>query len=148
VNLTPASERAVASIGALRDGLQALAERHMAEADVYHVGSALAVKCNEVARSFGDGEASAPEPAGDLSSRTQQGGPAEGMALLHDLRELAVRAHGAQIDVLIVQQGAMAARDKELVMAAQAATAEIGRVDKWLTTRIKETAPQAIASLP
>jgi hypothetical protein len=133
---------------ALRDGLQTLAEQHIAEADVYHVGSALAVKCNEVAGSFGDGEASTPTPAGDLSARTQQGGSGEGMALLHDLRRLAVEAQGAQIDVLIVQQGAMAARDRELVMAAQAATAEISRVDKWLTTRIKEAAPQALAALP
>jgi hypothetical protein len=115
---------------------------------VYHVGASLAVKCNEVARSFGDGEAPAPKPAGDLSSRTQQGSTGEGMALLHDLRELAVEAHGAQIDVLIVQQGAMAARNQDLLTAAQAAVAEIARVDKWLTTRIKETAPQALAALP
>ena len=148
MNVTPATERAVASLEKLRDGLQSLAERHVAEADVYHVGSRLALRCGEVARGFGDGEASEPTPAGNLSARTQQSGPAEGMALLHDLRELAVEAHGAQIDVLIVQQGAMAARDRELMMAAKAATAEIGRVDKWLQTRIKETAPQALAALP
>jgi hypothetical protein len=147
VNLGPASARAVASLEALRDGLQALAKRHIAEADVYHVGSSLAVRCNEVARSIGDGEASAPEPADDLSSRAQQGDPAEGMELVHDLRRLAVDAHGAQIDVLILHQGAMAARDQALVMAAKAATAEIARVDKWLTARIKESAPQAIASM-
>jgi hypothetical protein len=148
MNVTPATERAVASLEKLRDGLQGLAERHVAEADVYHIGSRLALRCNEVARGFGDGEAAAPTPTGNVSGRTQQGGPAEGMALLHDLRELALGAHGAQIDMLIVQQGAMAARDKELVMAAKAATAEIGRVDKWLQTRIKETAPQALAALP
>ena len=146
MNVAPATKRAVASLEALRDGLQSLAEHHIAESDVYHVGSSLAVKCNEVARSFGDGEAPAPKtppahPSGGES-------PTAGMDLLQDLRRLAMDAHGTQIDVLIVQQGAMAARDRELMMAAKAATAEIGRVDKWLQTRIKEAAPQALAALP
>jgi len=147
MNVTPARERALSSLATLRDGLQSLAERHIAESDVYHVGSRLALRCNEVARGLGDGEALAPPPGGP-SSRPHEGGPAEGMALLRDLRELAVDAHGAQIDVLIVHQGAMAARDRELVMAAKAATAEIGRVDKWLQSRIKEAAPQVLAELP
>jgi hypothetical protein len=145
VNVAPATERAVASLEALRDGLRDLAERHAAEADIYHVGSALAVRCNDAARSFGDGKSPTPEPQPGHASGEDE--PPAGLALLQDLRELAVDAHGAEIDVLIVQQGAMAARDKELVMAAKAATAEVGRVDKWLQTRIKETAPQALASL-
>lgn len=147
MNMAPAKARAVASLEALRDGLQALAERHVSEADVYHVGSSLAVKVNEIARSFGI-DRPAPEPGADASFWTQQGFEADGMALLQDLRRIAVEAHGAHIDVLIVQQGAMAARDQALMVAAQAAASEIGRVDKWLTTRIKEAAPQALAALP
>jgi hypothetical protein len=146
MNLGPAREHARASLEDLRDGLQHLAARHAAEADVYHVGLGLAARCNEAARSFGDGKPGAPEPRPGHTPGEDE--PPAGLALLEDLRKLAVEAHGAQIDVLIVQQGAMAARDREMVMAAKAAAAEIGRVDKWLQTRIKEAAPQALAALP
>ena len=146
MNLTPPRDHAKSSLEDLRDGLQHLAARHAAESDVYHVGLRLADRCNDVARSFGDGKPAALEPAPGHAPDEDE--PPAGLALLEDLRRLAVQAHGAQIDVLIVQQGAMAARDKEMVMAAQAATAEVGRVDKWLQTRIKETAPQALAALP
>ncbi len=146
MNLKPACEHAASSLADLRDGLQHLAERHAAEADVYHVGLGLAVRCNDAARAFGDGKPATPEPPPGHAPGEDD--PAAGLALLGDLRKLAVQAHGAQIDMLIVQQGAMAARDREMVMAAKAATAEIGRVDKWLQTRIKETAPQALAGLP
>jgi hypothetical protein len=146
VNLKPAREHAKDSLEDLRDGLRHLAERHAAEADVYHVGLGLADRCNDAARSFGDGTPATPEPQPGHAPGENE--PPAGLALLEDLRKLAVEAHGAQIDVLIVHQGAMAARDQEMVMAAKAATAEIGRMEKWLQTRIKETAPQALAALP
>jgi len=146
MNLTPARAHAKESLEDLRDGLQHLAQRHAAEADVYHVGLGLAVRCNDAARSFGDGTPATPEPQPGHAPGEDE--PPAGPALLEDLRTLAVAAHGAQIDVLIVQQGAMAARDRELLMAAKAAAAEVGRVDKWLQTRIKEAAPQALAALP
>jgi hypothetical protein len=67
-----------------------------------------------------------------------------GMLLLRDLRDLFVEASGVEMDWTIVRQGAMAARDEPLVLAATVGLEETRRVLRWLTTRVKEASPQIL----
>jgi hypothetical protein len=68
------------------------------------------------------------------------------MLLLRDLRELYLGAQGTLIAWVIVRQGAMAARDKELLDVAKKCQPETDLQVKWLLTRIKTTAPQVLMS--
>jgi hypothetical protein len=49
-------------------------------------------------------------------------------------------------DWTMLRQAALAARDRELLDAATACHGETLVQIKWLTTRIKEAAPQALAT--
>jgi hypothetical protein len=140
--------------------LQAIAERHAADHAFYHVGMMLADRCRATAGTLapfaeqyeqhidGDGN----EPLSEVGNRVRRSaatlaGRAEqpGLLLLRDIRHLAMEAHGAQMDWTILHQGASVARDQPLVDAATVGQDEMKRVVTWLTTRIKETAPQVLA---
>ena len=69
-----------------------------------------------------------------------------GPALLLDLRQVSVETHGVGVDWTIVRQWAMASRDEELLHLAAAGLDEVSRVGAWIKTRIKEAAPQIVAS--
>jgi hypothetical protein len=156
------------AIGHLHDGvtdlaedLAAIAERHAADQDVYHQGRLLAGRALGLAdmlRPFleryeqhvpdeaeaGDGWDSFAEKVrrglSQMTGRTATVGP----LLLRDLRDLEIASHACVTDWVIVNQGAMAARDKELVELCALGQDETRRVQKWLTTRIKESAPQIL----
>lgn len=146
----------------LASDLSAIAERHATEHDVYHVGHALADRCEQLAaglvpfaeaygqrvregdgpdglKAFGERVRRATAAAVGRSERT-------GLLLLRDLRELYVEAQEAEIDWTIVHQGALVARDPDLVLTCLTGMAETERVVRWLKTRIKESAPQVLAT--
>jgi hypothetical protein len=56
-----------------------------------------------------------------------------------------VRVQEAWIHATVVRQAALAKRDREALAAADAWLEEAARQAKWLKTRIKTTAPQALA---
>jgi hypothetical protein len=159
VKVGHAIELAHSSTIDLSEHLRAVAERHASDHAVYHVGGLLAGRCREVAdllqpfaERYRQELDDPPHPFGELLERTRRAtaivtGRAEetGMLLLRDLRELATEAHGAQMDWTILRQGASVARDQPLVDAATVGQDEMRRVEAWLTTRIKETAPQVLA---
>ncbi len=145
----------------LAEELEAIAERHATDHAVYHVGTMLADRCRATARTLapfadryqqriddGDGNGQLSELGDRLrrSAATLAGRVDEvGLILLRDLRHLAMEAHGAQMDWTILHQGAAVARDQPLVDVATVGQDEMKRVVAWLTTRIKETAPQVLA---
>jgi hypothetical protein len=161
VKLGPALARLHEATTDLRDDLLTIAERHAADHDVYHVGRRLAErqaglaeplasfveKYGEVpADGDGDGWATFLEklrgPVSSLTGRSSKFGP----LLLRDLRELELSAHACVTEWTIARQGAMAARDQALMDLCTLGVDESGRVERWLTTRIKETAPQVLMS--
>jgi hypothetical protein len=145
----------------LADDLAAIAERHASDQDVYHQGRLLAGRSLGLAdmlRPFLERyEQRTPEANGDsgwdsfaeklrrgMAQLTGREAQIAGPLLLRDLRDLEVASHACLTDWVIVHQGAMAARDKELVDLCKLGQDETRRVEKWLTTRIKESAPQVL----
>ncbi|MFB4315305.1 hypothetical protein [Actinomadura sp. 21ATH] len=142
--------------------LRRLAERHAAEHDVYHLGLTLAEQCGEhverlapFAGRYGAAERDTADTAGPpglldafrratarLAGRSED----EGVLLLRDLRDLYLAAQEAEIAWVILGQAAQAARDRELLDTTDACHERAETRAKWLRTRIKVTAPQALAT--
>lgn len=147
----------------LARGLRAAGERHAAEHDLYHLSHTLAKQCAEhierlspFAERYGasseDGRVA--ESAGVLESLRRKSaellGRSEsaGLLLLRDLRDLYLTAQAAEIAWVILSQAAKAVRDRELLDTVSSCHQEAETRGKWLRTRIKETAPQVLASGP
>ncbi|MCK7624386.1 hypothetical protein MUU72_14955 [Streptomyces sp. RS10V-4] len=71
--------------------------------------------------------------------------PTPGLALLHDLCLLHEKAQAASIHWVVLGQVAQALRDRELLESGTACHDETLTQIKWITTRIKDVAPQAVA---
>jgi hypothetical protein len=137
-----------------------VAERHAAEHDVHQLCTTLARQCHDhaerlrpLADRYGQELPEADPPAPDqglLAGLRRKGSeltgrqPPAGVLLLHDLRRLYLMAQECQIDWEMVGQGAKAARDKELLATVTDCMERTDVQVRWLTTRIKEAAPQTL----
>jgi hypothetical protein len=137
-----------------------IGERHATEHDIYHTTHALAKQCE------GQAAALAPHAAHHGGESDVEEGPKEsllaglrrataalvgrspltGMLLLRDLRQLHLAIEESAMLWVIVGQGAFAARDAELLALVEKSREEITHQLMWVTTRIKETAPQVLAA--
>ena len=148
-------EGAVKAAGEAEDKLARrlliLGERHKADHDVFHLtrtlGRLAASHADELLGRDGD----TPDHGGPLhalrekaSELTGSREPA-GALLLRDLTELYLTAEEASIRLVIAAQGAQATRDAELLGRITRIHTETLRTVKWLTTRIKQTAPSVLA---
>lgn len=139
--------------------LERAGERHRAEHDVHHLSATLAGISRahvEALAPFGErygvevdgsGGASAVlaavrEKASELSGRR----PEAGLLLLRDLRELFLLASDASLGWTVLGQAAQAARDEDLLEVVSECHPDTLRQLKWVTTRIKQAAPQALTS--
>lgn len=161
MKIGPALEHLHASERDLAQDLRGVAERHATDHAVYHVGNMLADRCEELANGLAPflTDYGQEEPDDDdggvvraFAERVRRStaellGRSEktGLLLLRDLRDLYARSQETLIDWTIVRQGALAARDQALDITCQTGMQETERVARWLKTRIKETAPQALA---
>jgi len=131
-----------------------VAERHAGDPDVFHLCQMLAEQCRSQAerlqplaeRSGSSDPSGAPadsvtaarsEP---MDSRSDQ----PGLVLLSDLNLLYLLAQECWIDATIVRQAAQAKRDRELLETVDSCLEKTTVQSKWLKTRIKATAPQAL----
>jgi hypothetical protein len=145
----------------LGDELEKLADRHAEEADLHYTGRRLARGCTEhlaalqsaAARDGATVAGSQPSgPVGgigtDLPADSTAVAEAEvaGLALLADLRRTYLAAHEAEILWTTLLQGAKAERDRALIDVVEAAQEHAGRCAKWLRTRIKAAAAQALVA--
>lgn len=109
-----------------------IAKEHEDEPDVVHLCSLFAdeaeTQANRLAALAGDHGDSGGEP----------------LAFLDDLLALYLDVQKAWIHATILRQSALAKRDPQTLAAADSFLLEAGRQAKWLTTRIKTTAPQAL----
>ncbi len=139
--------------------LRTVGERHATEPDLYHLGHTIAASCAEHVsrlRPFAARYGAHPDGDGDGSrlletvrrkgSELPRHNEPAGLLLLRDLRELYLAAQDSELAWVVLLQAARAARDAALVDVATACHEEADGCGRWLRTRIKQAAPQVLAT--
>jgi hypothetical protein len=132
----------------LGESFQQVADGHADEPDVFHLCHSLAKQCAEhdkrlrpvIARY---GEQSDDEPDrfhADALAETRSGP----VGLLRDLQDLYVLASFVDITWTVLGQAAQGVRDQDLLAVVRSCDTDTRRQLRWLTTRIKQAAPQAL----
>ena len=67
-----------------------------------------------------------------------------GLGLLRDLHDLYLMATECEVTWALVGQAAQGARDRDLLEVVQRCDGEVAAQLKWLRTRMKQAAPQAL----
>jgi hypothetical protein len=135
------------------------ADRNQAEHDIYHQCLAFASRCDHRAERIAKHAAQAEDrsnlsPAsgrGHVLGRLRPAAVADpfadrGLQLLAGLRSMHAAATQGEITWVMLGQGAQAARDPELLKLFRHCHHESEMEVKWLLTRIKTAAPQALTS--
>ena len=123
-------------------------QAYAAEPDVFHICENVARDCDEHAARlspFADryGEDAPDEPDrlhAELFSGTRSGP----IGLLRDLHDLYLMAAQCDMAWTLVGQAAQGARDQELLAVVRRCEGETATQMKWLRTRMKQAAPQAL----
>ncbi len=132
----------------LAEAFREVAEGHKQEVDVFHLGQNLARECDahaERLKPFVEryGE-DAPEEPDRLHSEIFHGARSGGLGLLRDLQDLYLMAAECDITWTLVGQAAQGLRDDDLLQVVQQCEQETAIQLKWLRTRMKQAAPQAL----
>jgi hypothetical protein len=128
-----------------------VAAGHGAEPDVHFLCLTLAAQCDAhqrllqpVVERYGE------ETSGNEPERLHAQGLAETrsgpVGLLRDLQDLYLLASFVDITWTMVKQAASALRDEELVSVVAQCDTETSTQLKWLQTRMKQAAPQALVA--
>jgi hypothetical protein len=132
----------------LADAFREVAAAHSDEADVEHLCSKLAGECEDhasrlepFAERYGE---DAPNEPDRLHSELFRGPRSGGLGLLRDLHDLYLMATECDMAWTLVGQAAQGARDRELLAVVARCEGETATQLKWLRTRMKEAAPQAL----
>ncbi|WP_030798536.1 hypothetical protein [Streptomyces sp. NRRL S-337] len=140
----------------------AVAERHAADHGTYYPCHTLAAQCDahaEQIRGWGGryGAALHPPVHSDLLTAARDALRHEGsellgrrtesgLLLLRDLRRLYVKAEATYINWIMLGQAARALRDQDLLTALGPLQQQTRTQATWITTRIKEAAPQILVA--
>jgi hypothetical protein len=132
----------------LADAFRQVGEGHSAEADVFHICAKLAKQCDahaEQLQPFAEryGE-DAPDEPDRLHSELFRGTRSGGLGLLRDLHDLYLMACECDMAWTMVGQAAQGVRDGELLEVVVQFEGETATQLKWLRTRMKQAAPQAL----
>jgi hypothetical protein len=121
---------------------------HADEADVFHLCEKLAKQCDAhaerlapFAQRYGE---DAPDEPDRLYSELFRGTRSGGLGLLRDLHDLYLMACECDMAWTLVGQAARGLRDQDLVEVVQGCESETAIQLKWLRTRMKQAAPQAL----
>jgi hypothetical protein len=119
-------------------------ERHADDHDVYHQCASFAKQAESHVATL----AAARERYGRRGGASSQVEAREGdeLGLLAVLRTLFLAAEEVSITWVMADQAAQAARDAELLAVVHECHGEVELQVKWLTTRIKVAAPQALVT--
>jgi hypothetical protein len=133
---------------ALADAFREVAGAHADEADVHHLCGRLAEQCDAhagrlqpFAARYGEEENDEPER---LHSELFKGPPDGPLALLRDLHDLYLMASECDVVWTLIGQAGQGARDDELQQVVQRCEGETAIQLRWLLTRMKQAAPQAL----
>jgi hypothetical protein len=130
----------------LADKYRKVGERHAAEHDVFHICHTLASQCAARADRVADVLASGAEPAARRNPSEAVGRPTgAGEPLLIDLRQLYMLTADCEAQWLIVGQGAKASREAALIDLSSTSCEEVVGQMRWIKTKLKLAAPQAVA---
>jgi hypothetical protein len=132
----------------LAEGFRKIGEGHKQEVDIFHTADTLAEQCEahvEKLRPFCEkyGKEGLAEPDRlyhELFTETRSGG----LGLLRDLQDLYLMVHACDIAWTMVGQAAQGTRDTELLEVVNACEGQTATQIKWLRTRMKQAAPQAL----
>ncbi|RII17924.1 hypothetical protein DSC45_13550 [Streptomyces sp. YIM 130001] len=138
-------EHAERTLGA---AFASVAEAREAESDIAVLAERMAGQCTAHAarlrpavERYGKHDDEEPER---LRVSEFSGERAGGLGLLRDLHDLYVLAHFVDITWTVVQQTAQGLRDEMLLDIVAECQDETAQQVRWLTTRIKAAAPQAL----
>jgi hypothetical protein len=132
----------------LAAGFRDVADGHREEADVHQLCRKLAGWCDAhaerlepfVAR-YGE---EAPDEPDRLYSEIFRGTRQGGLGLLRDLHDLYLMAAECDVAWTLVGQAAQGLRDRDLLEVVEACEGETATQMRWLVTRMKQAAPQAL----
>jgi hypothetical protein len=132
----------------LADAFRQVADSRADEVDVFHICRRLAAQCDADAQALAPfldryGE-DAPEQPDRLHAVIFQGSREGGLGLLRDLQDLYLMAANCDITWTLVGQAAKGLCDADLIEIVTANEAETVVQLKWLRTRMKQAAPQAL----
>jgi hypothetical protein len=125
-----------------------VADGHSEEHDVFHMCHKLARECErhaEQLKPFAEryGEDAPAEPD-RLHSEIFKGTREGGLGLLRDLQDVYLMAAECDISWTLVGQAAQGIRDRDLLDVVVRCEQETAMQLKWLRTRMKQAAPQAL----
>ena len=125
-----------------------VAEAHREEVDVFHICNRLARQCDDheqrlepFVERYGE---DAPAEPDRLHSEIFRGSREGGLGLLRDLQDLYLMAAECDIAWTLVGQAAKGLRDGDLLSVVEGCEGETAVQLKWLRTRMKQAAPQAL----
>ena len=132
----------------LAEGFRKTGEDHAEEVDVFHTADTLAGQCEAhveklqpLCERYGKEKATEPDRLyHELFGETRSGG----LGLLRDLQDLYLMAHACDIAWTMVGQAARGARHTGLLEVVNAREGQTATQIKWLRTRMKQAAPQAL----
>ena len=132
----------------LAQAFREVAEGHADEADIHHLCEKLAKECDAhaeqlapFAKRYGEDAPSEPDR---LHSEIFEGSRSGPLGLLRDLQDLYLMAAECDIAWTLVGQAAQGLRDTDLLEVVQRNEQETAIQLKWLRTRMKQAAPQAL----
>ncbi|GAA2715993.1 hypothetical protein ACFY2R_23170 [Micromonospora olivasterospora] len=132
----------------LADAYDEVGSAHGDEPDVFHLCQRLAAQCRQhaqrldpFARRYAE---DAPAEPDRLHSELFKGTRTGGLGLLRDLQDVYLMAAECDISWTVIGQAAYGARDEELLAVVRACEGETATQLKWLRTRMKQAAPQAL----
>jgi hypothetical protein len=132
----------------LADAFRQVADAHGEEPDINHLCHRLGQQCDQhadqlepFARRYSE---EAPTEPDRLHSELFRGTRTGGLGLLRDLQDLYLMAAECDICWTVVGQAAQGVRDTELVDVVTRCEGETAVQLKWLRTRMKQAAPQAL----
>ena len=121
---------------------------HPEEPDVLQICEKLAKQCDNHAEQLEPFAArygeDAPDEPDRLYSELFNGTRSGGLGLRRDLHDLYLMACECDISWTLVGQAAQGARDEQLLEVVQGCESETATQLKWLQTRMKQAAPQAL----
>jgi hypothetical protein len=135
----------------LAESYRQVAAGHGAEPDVHFLCLTLARQCDEhqrllqpVVERYGeDTPGNEPERLHAQGLAETRNGP---VGLLRDLQDLYLLANFVDITWTMVKQAAAALRDEELLGVVTQCDSQTSTQLKWLQTRMKQAAPQALVA--
>ena len=132
----------------LAEAFRQVGDAHREEPDIYHLCRQQAQKCDahaERLQPFAQRYAEdAPKEPDRLYSELFRGTRTGGIGLLRDLQDLYLMTAECDICWTVVGQAAQGVRDHDLLDVVTGCEGETAVQLKWLRTRMKQAAPQAL----